>query len=528
MKFVFTLLLASCFLISNAQIPKLNSYPSAAAVIFLDFDGQTVQSAYWNGGNTITCASPNIPNAVITEAFNRVSEDYKIFNINVTTDSTVFLAAPLTKRIRIIITPTNFFVGGAGSAYVNSFSWGDDTPGFVFANSSASAKFLGEACSHESGHSLGCSHQSVYDIFCTKISEYNYGQGSGEIGWAPIMGYSVDKVFSTWHNGKRNINCVDQNDIEVIASRIDLVNGFKIDDLPNGITNAPSINQAGINLSATGLVNNSTDIDYFKLIVPEPSKLFLKGVTPLNIANQNYGNLDMLVSLHNASGSIIKSYNTLDSLSAKIDTTLNTGTYYISVDGTSNINSGTDYGSEGSFALAGTIQTLLSLPIQALNINGEVNNGNHVIHWNIEANEPIVNSFLEYSTNGTDFSTLQQIDYRANVYSYKPFTSNAIYYRMKSFLRNGSYKASNIITLQSAKSNEYVQILNNNVNDQLLIIAKERIAFQLIDMNGKIMTKGNLLPNQVNKINTAQMGRGLYILKTMHNNYAIAQRIIKN
>ena len=93
----------------------------------------------------------------ITEVFNRTVEDYRPFNINITTDSSVFLAAPLNKRIRIIITPTSaWYPGVGGVSWINSFVWGDDTPGFVFCDRLGpnNAKLVAECCSHEAGHTV--------------------------------------------------------------------------------------------------------------------------------------------------------------------------------------------------------------------------------------------------------------------------------------------------------------------------------------------------------------------------------------
>ena len=119
--------------LNASSLPKLSSFATASATIFLDFDGQTVNSSAWNNGNTLVCAASGMNDTQITEIFNRVSEDYRPFNINITTDSTVFLAAPLTKRIRIIVTPNSgWYTGGGGVSYTGSFTWGDVTRGFVF------------------------------------------------------------------------------------------------------------------------------------------------------------------------------------------------------------------------------------------------------------------------------------------------------------------------------------------------------------------------------------------------------------
>ena len=158
----YTLIIALLINLTVFCQPRLNSFPSATATIFLDFDGQTVRSTGWNSGNPLYCAPSTMTSSQITDIFNRVSEDYRPFNINITTDSIVFLSAPLNRRVRIIITPTSSWTSGVGGiSYVGSFTWGDDTPGFVFQDKlQNNPKYISECCSHESGHTLGLSHQS--------------------------------------------------------------------------------------------------------------------------------------------------------------------------------------------------------------------------------------------------------------------------------------------------------------------------------------------------------------------------------
>src|SRR5215831_5248461 len=144
-------------LATAAQVPVYSSYPSASAVIFLDFDGQTVSGTSWNIGGPIFCGPANLTTDQITEIFNRVAEDYRPFNINITTDSTKYFAAPANKRTRVILTVTSDWYGSAGGvSFVNSFSWGDNTPCFVFtALLNYNKKNVAEAVSHEAGHKLG-------------------------------------------------------------------------------------------------------------------------------------------------------------------------------------------------------------------------------------------------------------------------------------------------------------------------------------------------------------------------------------
>src|SRR5919205_2791630 len=96
-RYAFIVLTLISAIAVKAQSPILNSYPSASAVIFLDFDGHTVNNTSWNYNGAIYCSPSGLNNTQITEVFNRVAEDYRPFNINITTDSTKYLAAPVTK-----------------------------------------------------------------------------------------------------------------------------------------------------------------------------------------------------------------------------------------------------------------------------------------------------------------------------------------------------------------------------------------------------------------------------------------------
>jgi len=89
MKKIFTLLICTVLVLISFDafcVPKLNSYPSATATIFLDFDGHYVQSTLWNGGNPLNCAASAMTDPQIVETFNRVAEDFRPFDINITTD----------------------------------------------------------------------------------------------------------------------------------------------------------------------------------------------------------------------------------------------------------------------------------------------------------------------------------------------------------------------------------------------------------------------------------------------------------
>src|SRR6187455_2577855 len=240
-KAVLLIITLSGTLVSRSQVTDLNSYPSASKVILLDFNGHDVSGTMWNVNGAFTCNSSGLSDAAITEVLNRVAEDYRPFNINVTTNETKYNSAPYNKRMRVVITTSNEWYGsGAGGvAYINSFTWGDNSPCFVFSSLLGySVKKIAEACSHEAGHTLGLRHQSLYDANGVKLNDYNWGQGSGEIGWAPIMGASYNENLSLWHYGPNSLSATTmQDDVAKIAAVVGLIS----DEYANSTASATAL-----------------------------------------------------------------------------------------------------------------------------------------------------------------------------------------------------------------------------------------------------------------------------------------------
>lgn len=365
------LILLAVFLLAasgiKAQVPKLNSYPSAPATIFIDFDGQTVTGTSWNWGGPINAQSSPFSNSSITEIFNRVSEDYRPFNVNITTDSTVYLAAPLKQRIRVIVTPTSqwYPAQAGGVAFVGSFTSGDDTPAWVFTSwLSNNIKAVAEAISHESGHTLGLQHQSSYDANCNKTAEYSAGTGSGEIGWAPIMGVGYYKNLTTWHKGPNSISCnTIQDDVAIIAGATNGF-GYRPASTNTDIASASNISLQAENFLVDGTISRTGEMNTFKIVVPSNTTLMLNAVPEsvgnTNGINNNGANIDIRVKILNNNKDTIGTYNPATTLNAGIDTALYTGTYYLLVDGASNANMA-QYGSLGYYSLAGSLATALPL-----------------------------------------------------------------------------------------------------------------------------------------------------------------------
>ena len=507
-----------------AQTPLLNSYPSASATVFLDFDGQYVTGTSWNWGGPIAAQPAGFSDAAITEIFNRVSEDYRPFDLNITTDSTYYLNAPIDKRMRIIITPTSQWYGAAGGvAFVGSFSWGDNTPAWVFsALLGNNIKWVAEAVSHETGHTLGLQHQSTFDASCHKTAEYSAGQGTGEIGWAPIMGVGYYQNLTTWHVGPNTIGCNSiQNDFDIIST----YNGFglRADDHGNTTATATSINVFGGNFTASGLINTATDIDAFKIVIPTTSNFKLTAI-PQNVGAGDAGaNIDIKVTLLNNTDTI-GAYNPSTLLNAGVDTNLNAGTYYLLVDGVGNMYHN-ELGSMGFYTLAGSAETVL-LALNHFSLAGTADYNLHKLSWNYETDENITQLVLEASNDGKQFTAIAKMSPSTKSFSYIPLSREVIFYRLKAItVTNEIGYLSNTISIKDKSVAEKIQVINNNNANGITVNSNSNFDYQLFSAAGQLLNKGRLQQG-VNNIPT-QAAKGLLLLHCADGTSSFTQKLIK-
>lgn len=510
-KSVLLLLLSAVTLCTKAQVPVLSSYPSASAVLFLDFDGQTVDNTAWNYAGPIVCNPSNLDATQITSIFNRVAEDYRPFNINITTDSTKYFAAPAAMRMRVILTTSWEWYGAAGGvSFVGSFTWGDDTPAFVFTGQLGyNVKYISEAASHEAGHSLGLYHQANWDNNCVKISDYHYGVGAGEIGWAPIMGVGYYKNLTLWNNGATPSGCsAYQNDLSVITGS----NGFsfRADEYAStfaGATNAPFVNNQ---FTVNGVITQSTDQDMIKFTLPGAGNFVLNAV-PYNVGSSNEASdLDMQVSLYNSAQTLLNVYNPGTLLNSVIDTVLNAGTYYLKIEGKGNMYA-PNYASLGSYSLQGSY-LVSTLPLRRLELHGSLLNDRHKLTWLIDADEQVVEQVLESSTNGRNFTSLTQPGVNDRAYTYTPGISNAVQYRLKVTFDNGKTHYSNVVTLRNTGNDTRPRLLSNLISNTITVTSPGKYSYTVYDMNGSTAAKGQLV-NGMNTIVSSTLAGGMYMIR---------------
>ncbi len=519
---------------AQAQVPKLNSNPGASSTIFLDFDGQTVNSPYWNSGTPFYATPSGLTSAKITTTFYQVAEDFNPFNINITTDSTVYFAAPINKRQRIIVTAYSSWYGSAGGvAYVESFRWGLEIPGFVFANLlNYNEKNVGEAASHETGHTLGLYHQSLYDANCNFVYEYNPGTGSGETSWAPIMGNSYGKTLTLWHRGSSYTCSTIQDDLAILSGSANGF-GYKVDSVGNTYRQASTVSMTqvaqpnnqpsttGFNVSSQ--INTSSDVDMFKIDVTSTSRFQISARGSAGTTTKP--NVDIRMSILDSRGNVINTYNPLNSLDVTIDSTINSGTYYLSITNSANSNV-SNYGMLGDYSISGA-SLPSTLPVQSMKLTGKATNSKHELNWNIVADEPIESIAIETSTNGSSFTALQTIGGTITAFDYQPTDKKTIFYRLLVTTASQLKYYSNVVALREVTNSTKFDVVTNIINkNEIALNSKGSFNWRVLDMSGRALAGGRTATGY-NVLPTGSLNSGMYLLQIIDGSDITTQKIVK-
>lgn len=332
--------------------PVLNSLLGASGVVYLDFDGETVGGTNWNasynGGDDIVAATCGYSTAQIERVWNGIAEDYRPFNLNVTTDRALYDATPTNRRIMLIFTASYEWYGAYGGvAYLSSFSspYFDD-PAWIFTPNTGSAAGAAEAGAHEAGHAFGLHHDG------SSASSYYAGHGAGATKWAPIMGNSYSASVSQWSKGEYSGATETEDDLAVISGTSNGL-GYRLDDHSNSTSGATPVTvTGGTAIAANGIIEQSSDFDVFML-------QSAAGQVSIQVANDPTDpDLDVRLRLLDAGGTQLAISDSLDTLDASLSASVGGGTYFVEVTGvgTGNVDTGySDYASLGAYSISGTV-----------------------------------------------------------------------------------------------------------------------------------------------------------------------------
>ena len=353
------------------QTFSLHSDPGAQRTILLDFDGQTITGTAWNAQFGVsTDAQPSFDADgrvgfsageldVVQSVYERVSEDFAPFNVDVTTEDPGEAALDRSSSIdqefgiRVLVTPSaqaqevicESQCGGVAYVGVFDSTTSGYNPAWVFSNALGNAvKSIGEAVSHEAGHTLGLNHDG------TSQAAYYAGQGI----WAPVMGVGYNQPLTQWSQGEYANATNQEDDLAVMRS---YGAPGRTDD--HGGTSATATPVSRGDSTQTGVVTTRGDKDLFALAdscsgtvgaTADPA-----GTSP---------NLDIRLRLLGADGVVLAAANPASGansndvatgLSASFQATVPSGSYYVQADGVGALDPSTtgysDYGSLGRYTL---------------------------------------------------------------------------------------------------------------------------------------------------------------------------------
>ena len=425
-----------------AQTFQLHSMAGASRVIYLDFDGHITTGTSWNTYKNIEQINSvpydfdgnagSFSNAELSRIQNiwaRVAEDFAIYNIDVTTEDPGIEALRRSSSgdeyygIRVVISPSSSWYGSAGGvAYIGSFDWSSDTPTFVFSNllGNGNEKYVTDAASHETGHTLGLSHDGA--------SGTAYYQGHGD--WAPIMGVGYYQPITQWSKGEYAGANNTEDDLAVMLN-----NGatYRTDDHGDWIDSATML--SGDILDGSGIIERTGDMDTFGFQTQA-------GNITINIDPANLDpNLDILVRILDDGGNIIGEEDEYSILPASLNLNLPAGTYYIHIDGvgTGDPDIGyTDYASLGQYFISGTLPVpqlppdpptgLSALPESSNQVNlSWADNSNNENGFTIERSLNGVNSWNAIGYTGGNISAYSDTGLTpSTIYHYRVFAYNII------------------------------------------------------------------------------------------------------
>ena len=396
------------------QTFTLHSRPNSTRVLYLNFTGLAADPPFTL--DAVPGTFNDLERTMIQRIWSRVQEDYAPFDVDITTE----LPVTLTGKIGTSILITKRTSGSGGYAYLNTFGTLNPKapPAFCFQNNlSNGEKPIAECISHELGHTLGLSHQG------TSSTGYYGGQGSGETGWAPIMGVSYYKNLTQWAKGEYT-NANNKEDAYAVMLRQKLTP--RVDDHGNTIATADnmvSTNASGLNnLKATGVIETPTDIDMFRFSSGAGSVTFTLAGAALG------GNLDAALQILDSSGKVLAVSNDPNTLGTSISVTLAvSGTYYLSVAGAGKdsplLTGYSNYGSLGQYTIVGTSPLTTPAPAIVLASSVTTGKGPFLVSFdasNTETSTSKISAYLWTFGDGTataSFSKLQHSYVKVGTYT---------------------------------------------------------------------------------------------------------------
>jgi hypothetical protein len=412
---------------ANLSVPAYSSLPGAKATLYLDFNGHYEASwgtysnidipAYSQDSDPATFSSSELSS--IQTIWRQVAEDYSPFNVNVTTVDPGSFANGSALRVSIGGNGSWYGSGSGGVSYLDSFTTSVPNVAFVFPGNLANgtARYVGEAVSHEAGHAFGLNHQSQYSSTGSKISEYYSGPGDGR---APIMGNSYSATRGLWWYGTTLSASSNQDDMAVLSRPANGF-GYRPDEAGNTAGTASPLQMSGTQLSGSGVISTTSDLDYWSFTTGG-------GAISLNVGvPSGVNNLDVRAQLVDAGGNVVVGWQDFSTtFGATINANVPAGSFRLVV------GSHGGYGDVGQYTVSGTIVAPLNYMAAPTNLNASAVSTSQInLNWTDQANNESGYQ-VERSQNGSTWTTIATLGAGSSSFANSGLSAGTAYtYRVR-------------------------------------------------------------------------------------------------
>lgn len=327
---------------NNEDVTKLQSKPGSPYVFYLNI------SAVMDG----TTPKNGKTKEATYRVWQCVSDQYSMFNLNITTDPSVYNAA---KNADVLKTGIINFVDEDGISHACVSCFGTTEPGTLYRGNASNdyGYELGRTCTHEMGHQMGLSHDG-----CSTQTDPEYFFGLPAVEWCPIMGnyyygdYWSNQLY-TWSKGEYSNATNTENDLSIMNVNESIP--YMVDDIPS--SKEMKLGKGGIVSSTNnwGQIERNTDTDNFTFSIASGGGTVNIKIDPLEYLRE----LDVAAKIVDTKGAIIASSNLAKNRSAEFkNLALAAGAYTLVIQGGSELTPQTgfsNYSSLGYYGIEGTI-----------------------------------------------------------------------------------------------------------------------------------------------------------------------------